>query len=165
MALSESALLLTGFVLAHAAWSICDDTQLLVPLAISERNGKREVSRFEANTQEEAIDRGKAAMANLGASVDAWAFAREGLLSDKRGKVDVLSIDIGAKGTSDRVTLIQQFEPYSKRHHFRLIGDPEVAIGGSIQEPAAVKDLLSTVRRGISQHSKAAPLWDGWHRP
>jgi hypothetical protein len=161
----ESALLLAGFVLAHAAWSISDAPDLLVPLAMVERNGQREIMRFEADTQEEAIAHGKAKMATLSGDVDVWAFAREGLFNEKEGKVDVISVHIGVKGSAQRITLIQRFEPYAKRNHFRLIGDPEVVIDGNLQDPTKVKDLLVSVRRGVSQHSKADSLWDGWHKP
>jgi hypothetical protein len=165
MAVSESALLLAGFALAHAAWSISDTPDLLVPLAMLERGGKREVMRFEADTQEEAIARGKAKMAAVSEEFDGWAFAREGLLNEKGNKIDVISIDIGIKGNKTRVTIVQRFEPYLKRRHFRLLGDPEIAIDGAVQDSRSVKDMLETIRRGVSQHSKAAPLWDGWHQP
>jgi len=165
MAVPESALLLAGFLLAHSAWSISDAPELLVPLAMIERNGKREILRFEAATQAEAIARGKAKMASLGQDVDYWAFAREGSMNVKGNKIDVVSMDIGGKGIKGRIAIIQQFEPYARRKHFRLIGDPEVAIDGVVQAPDKVKDMLEIVRRGVAQHSKVAPLWDGWRRP
>jgi len=165
MAISETALLLAGFVLAHAAWSVSDDPELLVPLAIVERSGQRELMRFEADTQSEAVAHGKDKMAALGNDVDDWAFAREGLANENGEKVDVISLDIGVKGSTQRITLIQRFEPYAKRHHFRLLGEPGVLIDGRLQDPTKVKDILATVRRGVAQHSKAAALWDGWHKP
>jgi len=57
MAIPEPALLLAGFVLAHAAWSISDlpEGDLLVPLAVVEANGQRRLLRFEAETQDAAI--------------------------------------------------------------------------------------------------------------
>jgi len=165
MAIPESALLLAGFVLAHAAWSLSDTPDLLVPLAVVERGGQRELNRFEAATQEEAISRGKAEMEGLAKDVDDWAFAREGLFNEHGGKTDVISVDVGAKGTTQRITLIQRFEPYSKRNHFRLIGDPEIVIDGKLQGAAKVKDLLATIQRGVLQHAKVAPLWESWHKP
>jgi hypothetical protein len=161
----ESALLLAGFVLAHAAWSISDAPDLLAPLAMVEQNGQREIMRFGADTQEEAIAHGKAKMATLSGDVDEWAFAREGLFNEKQGKVDVIGVDTGVKGSTQRITLIQRFERYAKRNHFRLLGEPEIVIDGNLQGSTKVKDLLGTVRRGVSQHSKVAPLWDGWHKP
>src|SRR6476620_7258122 len=121
MALPESALLLAGFVLAHAAWSISDAPELLVPLAALKQNGQRKMLRFEADTQEEAIAHGKSEMAAHAVDVDDWAFARQGLLNEKGQKVDVISVDIGARGSAQRITLIQRFEPYAKRHRFRLL--------------------------------------------
>jgi hypothetical protein len=165
MAITEPALLLAGFALAHAAWSISDTTDLLVPLAMLERDGKREVMRFEADTQEEAILRGKAKMAALGEVFDCWAFAREGLLNEKGNKIDVISVDIGVKGTKSQVTIIQRFEPHAKTKHFRFLGDPEIVIDGAVQDSRNVKGILESIRRGVSQHSKVAPLWDGWHQP
>jgi hypothetical protein len=113
MAIPESALLLAGFVLAHAAWSVSDAPELLVPLAMVERGGQREAMRFEASSQQEAIAHGKAKMAALREEVDEWAFAREGLIDEKGQKVDVISVDIGVKGSAQRVTLIQHFERIS----------------------------------------------------
>ena len=163
--MSETALLLAGFVLAHASWSISDTPELLVPLAVVQTNGERQLMRFEADTQEEAITHGKAKMASLGSSVDAWALAREGMFNENGQKVDVILVDPGGKGVEHRVTLIQRFEPYSKRHHFRLIGEPELIIDGHWQDSAKVKDDLATVRRGILEHPKVAPLWTDWHKP
>ena len=49
----DSLMLLAGFVLAHAAWSVSDlpKGELLVPLAVVEKNGQRQLLRFEAQTQ------------------------------------------------------------------------------------------------------------------
>lgn len=49
---SEATLKLGGFVLAHAVWNVSDTDadELLCPLAVVERNGQRELIRFEAET-------------------------------------------------------------------------------------------------------------------
>src|SRR4051812_395451 len=78
--LPHTALALAGFALAHAAWSISDteDGELLCPLAVVEsKDGARRLMRFEADTQEEAIVAGKAAMRDATGDAAAWAFARE----------------------------------------------------------------------------------------
>jgi hypothetical protein len=73
----EAAVSLVGFVLAHAAWSVSDllEGELLVPLAMTEKAGQRELHRFAAETREQAIASSKTAMGELSAKVDAWAFA------------------------------------------------------------------------------------------
>jgi hypothetical protein len=164
LGMPESALLLGGFVLAHAAWSVSDTPDLLCPLAIIERDGKRELHRFEAETQWDAINIGKEALASLGTDASYWAFAREGLFNEHDEKVDVISVDIWARPEQRLITLIQRFEPYAKRQHFRLIGDPEVSLDGEIQQRGDVQELLNTVYRGASQHGKVAVLWKGWHQ-
>ncbi len=161
---AAAALLLAGFVLAHAAWSVSDLPQgeLLVPLAIVERGGTRELMRFEAATQEEAIKQGKAKMAGLTGTVDAWAFAREGLITEGGRKIDALTVDFWAKGMEESASLMQRYEPFAARGRFRVIGQPDIIIKGVMQEPHAAEQPVSQVRAGISQHPKAASLWDAW---
>src|SRR5689334_1387184 len=106
MPIPESAVLLAGFVLAHAVWSVSDlpKGDLLVPLAIIEKNGQREVLRFEAETQAEAINEGKATLVKHQADADAWAFAREGQFKEDGKYVDVISVDAWAKGMAAPIT-------------------------------------------------------------
>ena len=166
MSLPDAGLLLAGFVLAHAVWNVSDlpKGELLVPLAIIEQGDKRELIRFEADSQEAAIAKGKAMMAELGTSVDAWAFARDGLLRDpETGRaVDVLTIDFWAKGMESPANLIQRYEPSAKRRKFRLLDDLMVSIDGVVLQPKDSKTLLEVILRGVQQHPKAAPLWPSW---
>ncbi len=164
MPIPEPALILAGFVLAHSAWSISDAADLLVPLAVVQQNGNRELMRFEADTQEEAIAHGKAKMATLGDDVDCWAFAREGVFRETAEGIDVISVDIGGKDIKTRLAIIQRFQPYRNKKKFRLLGDPEVVIDGVLQEQRTSQEMLKIIRRGVLQHSKVAPLWEGWHR-
>jgi hypothetical protein len=166
MSLPNAGLLLAGFVLAHAVWNVSDmpKGELLVPLAIVERGEKRELIRFEADTQEAAIAKGKAMMAELGKSVDAWAFARDGLLRDpETGRaVDAVTIDFWAKGMESPANLIQRYEPFATRRKFRLLGEPMVLISGVALQPKDSMPLLEVISRGVQQHPQAAPLWPSW---
>jgi len=159
-----SGLLLAGFVLAHAAWSVSDlpKGELLAPLAMVERGGHREITRFEAASQAAAIAEGRAAMAKLGTSVDAWAFAREGLIRENGGPVDVLTIDFWAKGMKTPASLVQRYEPFATRGRFRIVGEPVIVISGVAQPPEVAKRWLTTVLQGVHQHPKVASLWSTW---
>lgn len=163
MPILNPALILAGFVLAHAAWSVCDIRETLVPMAIVEKDGKRTLVRFEADTQAKAIEKGKASMAAATKTADAWALAREDLMQEGGGKVDVFSVTFWSKGMESPAVLIQRFEPFAKNGTFKLIGEPKVVIGGVMQKPEQMKELLQAVRRGVSQHPKAVGLWDSWH--
>jgi hypothetical protein len=166
----QAALLIAGFALAHAAWSVSDlsETELLVPLAVVERSGQRHLARFEAATQEAAIARGKAAMAADNES-EAWAFAREGTWRAKNDapSQDVLVVSFWARGMQRPASLVQPFRrAVDSAHPFQLIGAPWVlgADGhqlSDVQAEAARKLLL----QGAMSHSAVAPLWATWQSP
>jgi len=64
MVITDSVLILAGFTLAHATWSVSDlpTGELLVPMAIYEKSGQRQLERFSAPTQLQAITAAKTAM-------------------------------------------------------------------------------------------------------
>lgn len=159
----DAALSLAGFALAHAAWSVSDllEGEFLVPLAMIEKGGRRELHRFAAETQEQAIANGKTAMDKLSAKVDAWAFAREGQLNEGNGYADAISVDAWAKGMTAPISFVQKFRPLASGK-FGLLGDPWVVIDGKLQDPSASGDLLTKLKSGIQSHSKAAEHWSEW---
>jgi hypothetical protein len=161
---NDLAAVLAGFALAHAAWSASDlpEGELVVPLAFVQQGEGRELMRFEAATQQEAVANGKAAMAAAKAHSDAWAFAREGLFPRDGKKVDVFVVDCWAKGMSAPISFIQQFEPFAARRRFRIIGEPMLVVDGEMQSPAAALPVLKRLREGIHSHPKVASLWSSW---
>ncbi len=165
MGIPIEALILAGFALAHASWSISDvePGELLIPLAVIETQGQRQLVRFEANSQEEAIARGKRAMTDAEETSDAWAFAREGLMTIGDKREDVLVVEFWARGMAQSAILYQRFRPVGSSQSFLLIGDPEVAIAGQVLDSASARPFLDNVLAGVRSHSKVAPLWDGWH--
>jgi len=161
MNLPEPGLLLAGFLLAHAAWSVSDlpKGELLVPLAMIDQGGGRKLVRFEADTQEAAIAKGKASMTQLGTLVDAWAFGRDGLFRESSGPVDAITIDFWARGMKGPASLVQRYEPFAKSGRFRVIGEPMIVVDGVALSPKDSKPYLAVIHRGIQNHSKVAPLW------
>jgi hypothetical protein len=136
--------------------------QLLVPVAVIESGGERHLQRFEAESQEQAIAAGKAAMREAASLAESWAFARDGLLNEGDRKVDTLSIDFWAKGMQGPATLIQKYQPFSGPNGFRLLAEPILVVGGVAQGGQTAKSVLDLVQKGVRSHSKAAPLWDSW---
>jgi hypothetical protein len=159
----ESAILLAGFVLAHAAWSVSDipKGELLVPLAVVEKNGQRQLLRFEAQTQEQAIAEGKATLAGRQREFDGWAFGREGLMPEAHSKVDVLTVDAWAAGMTRPITFVQRFSP-SSSGAFRIKGAPIVVVDGKALEGAEAARLVKRLYDGVRQHPKAGHLWQEW---
>ena len=158
----DSVVLLAGFVLAHAAWSVSDLPKGgLVPLAVIETGGQRQLLRFEAQTQEQSIAEAKATLTKRQGQLDAWAFVREGLMPDGTGKVDVLTVDAWARGMTRPITFVQKFSPYSSGA-FRIKGDAIVVVDGKLVEGAEAARLVKRLYEGVSQHPKAGQLWHGW---
>jgi hypothetical protein len=158
LTIPEVALRLTGFVLGHALWNVSDipDGELLVPLALTERAGQRELLRFAADSQEVAIRNGKARMIQLAGTVDAWAFARDGVFNE----TDAITVDFWAKGMKDPATVVQRYEPLKKRGRFKVIGQPVIAIQGNVLGPSEQKEVLPELNKGLLQHTKVAELAD-----
>jgi hypothetical protein len=166
MAITESIILFAGFVFAHAAWSVSDlpKDELLVPLVMIEKAGKRELIRFEADSQEQAITKAKAWIAANEASIDFWVFAREGQFKEKGKFVDVLTIEAKSRPMSDSIVFVQRFQPFHKGK-FRLIGEPSVSIKGQIVNETEAKRLRKLLIDGVSTHPHASPLWKQWTMP
>ena len=159
----DLAVLLAGFVLAHAAWSVADlpPGELLVPLALIDKGGQRQLLRFQSDTQALAIADGKATIAKHQANLDGWAFGREGQISEDSGTVDVLTIDCWANGMAQPVTFVQKFRR-GPPGSFRLVGEPRVAVDGKAVEGAEASQLFKTLGDGIREHPKAGILWQSW---
>jgi len=159
----ESLILLAGFALAHAVWSVSDlpKGELLVPLAMVEESGQRKLLRFEADTQEVAIAKGKALLAQQEQSLDSWAFAREGQFKEGDRYVDVISVSAKVRGMAEPIVFVQRFRPFSTGQ-FQLIGDPMVIISGNVLPQSEAALYLKSLREGVNSHAKVAPLWQGW---
>lgn len=163
MAIHEAASLLAGFVLAHATWNVSDlpEGDLLVPLAIVETKAGRNLTRFEAETQEQAIAAGKAFVSEQQSTASAWALAREGQMNTSTGKVDVLVVDAWAEGMSEPISYIQPFQPFATGS-FKLLGPAIPVVSGSILSQEQSEPFLGALYRGVSTHDKAASLWASW---
>ena len=166
MAIPESLIIFTGFVLAHAAWSISDvpKNELLVPMVMVERSGKREINRFETDTQAKAIEGGKKWIADNEDKVDSWVFAREGQLNEGGKSIDVLIVEGKSKGMKASIVVIQRFQPFYMGQ-FKLIGDPIINIDSKEPDAATTKLMRDRLLAGIKSHSKAFPFWTEWTKP
>ena len=162
--MSDLAVLLAGFVLAHAVWSVSDlpEGEALVPLAGIERDGKREFMRFEAETQAEAIDNGKAHMAKFQSEGTTWVFAREGLMRNKDGSaVDVITVEAWQPGMQEPIVFLQFFKPFASGE-FKLLGAPVAVVSGKMLPEAEAAPYLEMLQKGIDSHEQVAPLWRSW---
>lgn len=175
MTIPDSTLHLGGLALAHAAWTVSDlpNGETLCPLAFVRRGQDLQLIRFEADSQATAIQGGRAELEKQQSSMDAWAFAREGLVeqdlfelgpapSSEQGKLDVLTIDIWSHDMSRRITFIQPYQPQATGS-FRVLGDALVVVDGKVVDGKRAERMRAHLYQGARKHPKAADLWDRWH--
>ena len=158
MSIPDDILLFSGFALAHAAYSICDVPagQLLIPLFIAEHQGKREVRRFEAATQEEAITTAKRHIEAVDGTLDLWTFSREGsMVLPDDSRADVISVDASAAAFRGRLTVIQPFRSTSHSGGFALLGTPIVALDGGEVSPDEESECRRVLDQGFAMHPAA----------
>jgi hypothetical protein len=163
MKFPETLVNLAGFALAHAAWSVSDLPQgeLLVPLGVLDKGAVKELHRYEADSQEEAIAKGKASLDEIDESVVQWAFAREGQIKNGDGYVDVISVEAKSRGQTSSLIFVQPFTPFESGR-FRLLGPPAVVVDHVVVPDADAAPLLDALYAGIHSHSKVAELWSEW---
>ena len=162
--LSSDPILLLGFTLAHAVWSIAEAEaeELLCPLAFIERDGNLELLRFESETQEDAISKGKDYINLHKENAVVSGFAREGLFPEQDKKADVLLVECWAKNETEQYGVIQKFMPNEGKGKFQLLGEPIILIHGVIQTEKIANKLKEKLEQGIQSYSKVAPLWNKW---
>jgi hypothetical protein len=164
MALSENALLLGGFVLAHAVWRVSEmpEGELLAPFVITEHEGNRQIHMFDSETHEDSIREAMTFLEEVKPTVDTWAYAREGLLNEEGKKVDIVTITLWSKDMEEEAAIIQRFEPLGTFGTFRLIGEPMIVVAGVEQPLNLAKLVIETVIQGVEQHPKARIQWKVW---
>jgi hypothetical protein len=162
---TESAARFGGFVMAHAALIASElvDGELVCPFAVVTKGENREVLNFEADTQAEAVEKGKASLLEFNDHVDLWALAREGLQShpDSPHKTDVLLVSAWARGMQKPLNLIQAFAP-AHAGGFALLGELEILNDTEVLPLESQAALLVHARAGIGSHPRNVP-WVAWH--
>lgn len=164
MVINEVVLTLAGFVLAHAAWNAADlpKGKLLAPFVVVQQNGERELTRFEDRNPIEAVSKARDFIQLLDEKVDAWAMARQGIVTLDGRELDVLIIEYWSRGIPETNTIMQEIRPPARRVGFKIIGPPLIFLDGEIQESSDAEDMISIIEMGIEEHTQAGPLWTKW---
>jgi hypothetical protein len=161
----DSALEFGGFVLAHTAVvaAALEPGDLICPFALVTKGPNRQVLDFEAETQAEAVERGKASLSELKDKIDLWGFGRDGLHGEAEkpeSKVDALVVSAWTHGMEGPVNLLQRFRP-KQSGAFALFGPTEIIVDGVVQEAEVAARLRALVRAGIDKHPQGGS-WPSW---
>lgn len=152
-----------GFVLAQCA-AIADSNrggELICPFAVLEGDGGRHVIDFESETQEEAVSKGWASLAEAKSNTASWAFGREGSYREPGGSaVDVLTVTVWMPGMSEHYSVLQRFGRRDDRAIY-LIGTPELLKHSGDSAVPVEHWNEKAVERGIAMHPKGT-MWSEW---
>ena len=165
--LSTESLYLAGFTLAHAVWSVSDTAtdELLCPLAVVEEGNDRRLLRFEAESQERAIQAGKTSMGEWQSAGSVFAFAREGQWRpeglDAETK-DVLTVDFWAPGMEAPQAVLQPFRRGDAAKAFRIAPRPLLVLEGRIISDDDARPAIDVILDGVQSHPAVAALWHTW---
>jgi hypothetical protein len=167
MSTLEDALRYGGFVLAHAAWIASDleAGELICPIAVVAIGDERRVVPFEADSQREAIDRGKASFNDFKNEADAWALAREGRFfveGEATPKKDILTVSSWVRHLDEPITLQQMFRP-KQQGGFYLFDELRISIHGTVPPDKVHSRLQRVAMEGIGLHPHGAK-WSSWLR-
>ena len=161
---TERAVRFGGRVLAHAAFIASDlaEGELICPFAIVTKDDRREVVPFEAESQAEAVEGGKASLAEFKDQIDYWGLGREGLWSepDASEKTDVLIVSTWTHGMEEPVVLMQRFRP-AATGQFLLFGMVDIVVAGHVLSSDEAVPLRTLVSDGIAMHPSGVP-WASW---
>jgi hypothetical protein len=161
---TERAIRFGGMVLAHAALIASDlpEGELICPFAIITKDDRRQVVPFEAESQAEAVESGKASLAEFQDHIDYWGLGREGLWSepDATDKTDVLLVSSWTHGMDEPVILMQRFRPAASGQ-FLLLGAVDIVLGGRVVTAEKAEPLRALVSAGIAMHPSQVP-WASW---
>ena len=163
--LSVESLYLAGFTLAHAVWSVSDTAvdELLCPLAVVEEGNERRLLRFEAESQERAIEAGKRAMRERQSAGCSFAFAREGQWRPQGSEAeDVLTVDFWASGMDAPQTVLQPFRRGDAPEEFRIAPRPLLVLEGRIIPDEDARSAIEVLLEGVQSHPTVATLWRTW---
>jgi len=150
-----------GLTLAHSAFiGSGQEGELMVPYVVFQSGENREVKNFEADTQQHAVDLAHEAIEKYQSSVDAWAYAQEGLVTLEDGtKQDVYLIKAWTNELVEPIQAYQMFQPAP----FKLLGNIKVLnfeeAGFQMEQAETFHNALDS---GISSHNSANEKWESW---
>ena len=152
---------LLGFTLAHSA-SVVEPLQVneaMVPYAITFKDDEQDLVNFEADTQQEAVNKAEQQLAEFVNSKDAWAYSQEGVLGEGDDEVSVLYFKVWLKGMK---LPLEAYQAFSKAP-LKLLGNIQIQnyVATGMQE-AETESFIAGLNQGVDIHPTAGSRWDEW---
>lgn len=157
----QSAIVLCGFALAHATWSVSNG-ETLCTMAVTECRADQELIRFESDSIPDSIENAREHLIGLQGDIDRWALVFDGYITIKTEKKDALIIQAWSKQGETPLRIIQAYQTKALFQRFKILGAPRfVDKSGAQFENLTYQQWMLD---GIAQHPKVAGLWEKWYR-
>lgn len=162
MDIPESVTGLAGFTAGHALWNLSDmpDDETLCPMAFVDDGAHRELMRFEAESDEEAMDMAFQSLSEK-SNLRIWAIARCGVLRPTDSLSDVLIVEAWCVGMDSPITFVLPYQPFSSGE-FQAKQRPMLIQQGEVQSGEEIEEAIGRLRNGILSHEKAEEFWSSW---
>ena len=153
----EAAIEIAGFFAAHAVWSVSDGEPLIPLIAYELPNGKRQMIRLVADSNDEGVARGKEwIVKNPDQSVRAILIF-DGFIMLEDGRTDALIVTVRDFTQEDaEVMLAVPYRPAYTPEGFAVHRPKFLDFTGIEPDWQKLGDALW---RGIEQHEKGAEVW------
>lgn len=154
---SDAHLRLAGFALAHALGSI-DGGGTLCTLAFVEREGERELVRYEADSIPESIVMARADLRTQLRSAGHAVLVYDGYATIDRVRHDALLVDLITPGGTIVASLLQRYRPgrFGPVGLLRALGLPLpgslAVVGRPYSESPLPPDAPIALTRGLADH-------------
>lgn len=96
----------------------------LIPFMMSYANEQRQTQEFAAEFLEEGVDQAKKAAAALGAEVEAYAIAFDGIVKFKGEDKPAIIVEGAERGREYSIIIAQRYLPPSEDEKFQPFGNP-----------------------------------------
>ncbi len=121
--MSEKFADLVFFALDHGINSIAEDGPL-IPFIVYDKEGKRSLHRYSADTLEESLNQARLAASRLPMDVFACAIAYDGNVLLKNAKYDAIIVEGTERGKLSGIKLAQRYSPKALLRKFAKVGNP-----------------------------------------
>lgn len=154
---------LLGTILAQTALvgSRLEKGDLLTPYIVKGKD--KSVVFCEAQTQQEAVNKGEEKIANLTKKSKSWAYTHEGLITLEGGnKQDIYVFKIWVPGMSEPLQAYQMVNPspFKLVDNIKLMNYLETGL-----DKNAYGDFLAGLNAAIDANKEAAKNWSSWSQP
>jgi hypothetical protein len=148
----------SGFLAAHAVWSVSSGETLIPMAGIQQLNGERSLVRFMAERFEEGVEKGRAWLAENGRTAARQVLVFDGFIRLGDEKVDAIILEgVDHAHAGKKMTWMVPYRPAKSPSEF-AVHRPKVSLDAETTDQAA-NALHDVFWEGVDAHTEGAAIW------